>query len=133
MMIKRIAHVAYLVNDMKKTLAFYEQAFGFKPKFTLEDDQGKPWIVYVEVAKEQFIELFYTNDKVAFQPHQTYNHLCFEVIHLKEFVASLKEKGIKIKHDVILGKDNNYQAWIDDPDGNPIELMEYGKDALQLK
>jgi hypothetical protein len=28
--------------------------------------------------------------------------------------------------------DNSRQAWIDDPDGNAIELMEYGPSSLQL-
>jgi hypothetical protein len=36
-------------------------------------------------------------------------------------------------HPVILGKDHNYQCWVKDPDGNPIELMEYGKNAMQLQ
>jgi hypothetical protein len=28
--------------------------------------------------------------------------------------------------------DNSRQAWIADPDGNSIELMEYGYSSLQL-
>jgi hypothetical protein len=28
--------------------------------------------------------------------------------------------------------DNSHQAWIADPDGNAIELMEYGFSSLQL-
>jgi hypothetical protein len=28
--------------------------------------------------------------------------------------------------------DNSRQAWVTDPDGNAIELMEYGASSLQL-
>lgn len=31
-----------------------------------------------------------------------------------------------------LGMDNSWQAWITDPDGNRIELMEYGPSSMEL-
>jgi hypothetical protein len=32
-----------------------------------------------------------------------------------------------------MGMDNSRQAWVADPDGNEIELMEYGAASLQLR
>jgi len=34
--------------------------------------------------------------------------------------------------EISMGMDNARQAWIADPDGNAIELMEYGHSSLQL-
>jgi hypothetical protein len=34
--------------------------------------------------------------------------------------------------EISTGMDNSRQAWIADPDGNQIELMEYGHSRLQL-
>ena len=34
--------------------------------------------------------------------------------------------------EISLGMDNSRQAWIADPDGNSIELMEYGYSSLQI-
>jgi hypothetical protein len=31
-----------------------------------------------------------------------------------------------------MGMDNSRQAWVTDPDGNAIELMEYGYSSMQL-
>ena len=132
-MIKGIAHVAYQVTNMERSVLFYEKAFGFKKKFELFDDQNRPWIVYLQVNESQFIELFYANDSIYVAPHQSYQHLCIEVTDINHEAMRLTDLGFKLKHPVILGKDHNYQCWIDDPDGNPIELMEYGIDALQLK
>lgn len=133
-MVKGIAHLAFQVTDMEKSIAFYENAFGFKKKFTLQDDQGQPWIVYLEVSKTQFIELFYAHNQLNQKPGTTsYQHLCLEIKGIFEFADELIKKGFVLDQPIILGKDNNYQCWIHDPDGNPIELMEYGKDALQLR
>lgn len=132
-MIKGIAHVAYQVSDMKKAVAFYETAFGFKKKFELFDDEQKPWIIYLQVNQNQFIELFYAKHPIEVHQKVSYQHLCLEVDDISLFAHDLEKKGIPLLHPIILGKDHNYQCWVKDPDGNPIELMAYGKDSLQLK
>lgn len=60
-----------------------------------------------------------------------YKHFCLEVTALDEFCRRLKEKGVQVS-EISLGMDNSRQAWITDPDGNAIELMEYGPSSLQL-
>lgn len=133
-MVTGIAHLAFQVTDMEKSIAFYEKAFGFQKKFTLEDEKGNPWIVYLQVSKTQFIELFYAHETLKKAPHQSsYQHLCLEVKKINQLADSLVKKGIPLLHPVILGLDHNYQCWVEDPDGNPIELMEYGINALQLQ
>ncbi len=133
-MIKGIAHLAFQASNMDASIRFYQNAFGFQPKFTLEDDQNKPWIVYLEVGNDQFIELFYTHSPLIRQPNaSSYQHLCLEVSDIQAVAARLLEKGFPLDHPVSLGKDNNYQCWTHDPDGNPIELMEYGPGSLQKR
>jgi lactoylglutathione lyase len=60
-----------------------------------------------------------------------YRHFCLEVTGLDEFCKALKDKGMEVS-EITLGLDNSRQAWIADPDGNDIELMEYGSSSLQL-
>lgn len=58
-MIKDIAHIALNPLDMDRTVDFFEQVFGWKKAFELHKDNGNPWIVYLKVCKEHFLELFY--------------------------------------------------------------------------
>jgi len=131
-MIKGIAHLAFQVSKMDESIMFYDKAFGFKKKFTLEDDDNNPWIVYLEVSKTQFIELFYSNQTFSRKDPMSYQHLCLEVSDIFEFEQHITSQGMSLDKPVIMGKDNNYQCWMNDPDGNPIEIMQYTKDSLQL-
>jgi catechol 2,3-dioxygenase-like lactoylglutathione lyase family enzyme len=132
-MIKGIAHLAFRVSDIDRSVAFYEKAFGFKRKFSLDNDDGSPWLVYLQVNDNQFIELFPSSDPVDQPQSRSYQHLCIEVENIEDVAKRLVEKGIKLDEPVSLGLDNNYQCWLHDPDGNPIELMEYGRDAMQKR
>ncbi len=60
-----------------------------------------------------------------------YKHFCLEVTGLDEYCKDLKNKGVDVT-DIKTGMDNSRQAWIADPDGNQIELMEYSHSSLQL-
>jgi len=90
--------------------------------------------VYLQVTKNQFIELFYAHHPLTVVPAVTsYQHLCLEVEDIHRLADEIVRKGVKLNQPVSMGLDNNFQCWIADPDGNPIELMEYGLSSLQLR
>ncbi len=134
---KRIAHTAFKVRNMEESLKFYVDGLGFKRKFELEDEIERPWIVYLEIAPLQYIELFYDFDNcdkgVQDYEHIGYLHLSIEVDDIKKLKEELIKNGVRIQQDIALGIDNTYQMWVEDPDGNPIEFMEYTKKSLQLQ
>jgi predicted enzyme related to lactoylglutathione lyase len=130
-MIKAIAHLAISVADMETSMRFYSEALGFTPKFSLKDEKGRPWIEYLEVAKDQFVELFYASKRENDFAKQSFQHVCFEVTDIEAHAKRIVDSGWKLVHPVTTGLDFNKQCWTVDPDGNPIELMEYGERALQ--
>ena len=127
----RIGHLAYSTFDLDKTLAFYRDMLGFQHIFSLADDQGKRWIEYLMTADGRFIELFVPEGAAA--STGTYKHLCLEVDDVAAAVKELEEKGVKINSYVRQGSDGNYQAWISDPDGRDIELMQLAESSDQFK
>jgi lactoylglutathione lyase len=122
-----IAHLAITVKDMEKSLDFYTRALGFKKAFEIPDPQtGKPWIQYLHIGGGQFIELFYngTKDNPWSEDLRGFNHICLNVDDIHAVVGRLKQAGVETTDGPKQGSDSNWQAWIMDPDGIRIELMQ---------
>ena len=139
-MIRQLAHLNFVTNDLSKIIDFYVNKLSMKVKFTLDNKEGQPFGYYFECGGTTFIEFF--DQKMAAEVWggnveeltigNRYRHFCLEVTGLDEFCAELKSKGVEVSA-VSTGLDHARQAWIADPDGNQIELMEYGHSSLQLK
>ena len=138
-MIRQLAHLNFVTNDLSKIIDFYVNKLGMKVKFTLDNRDGQPFGYYFECGNSTFLEFFdqamaaeVWGGKVEDLAIGTrYKHFCLEVIGLDEFCKELKSKGVDVS-EISMGMDNSRQAWIADPDGNQIELMEYGPSSLQL-
>jgi lactoylglutathione lyase len=131
-----IAHLAITVKDMPKSLDFYTRILGFKKVFEIpEPETGKPWIEYLYLGGRQFIELFYdgTKDNPWSGELRGFNHICMEVDDIHSVVDRLKEEGITITQGPNQGCDYNWQAWILDPDGIRIELMQIDSQSPHYK
>ncbi len=132
--IASIGHVAMRVKDIDRSLDFYVNKLGFAEMFRLDRD-GKLWIVYLRLTDSQFLELFpdAVGDRAPKEDTVGLNHVCLECDDLDLVVSQITEKGIPLFRPKKLGADNNYQAWIEDPDGNRIELMQMGKGSMQAE
>lgn len=129
-----IGHVAIRVKDIDRSLDFYVNKLGFQEMFRLDRD-GKLWIVYLRITDDQYLELFPEGvgergpgvDDVGF------NHMCLAVDDLDGAIAELAAHGVPLSRPKKVAVDRNAQAWIEDPDGNRLELMQLAPDALQLE
>ena len=77
-----IAHTAFNVKDMDKSVSFYEEVFDFKKAFALNNpNDNKPWIVYMYVGKDQFLELFYdAKNEIPYNDANIgFSHICLAV------------------------------------------------------
>ena len=134
-MITGITHVAVNAKDMEKSLDFYVRVLGFKKVFSITHPQtGAPWIEYLQ-AGNQFVELFYngTVDNPWNVTLRGFNHLCLQVDDIYSMVKGIEEKGYPMDSPVKEGRDKNFQAWLKDPDGVRIELMQISPESLQGK
>ena len=138
-MIRQLAHLNFVTNDLDKIIDFYVNKLGLKVKFTLNNKENQPFGVYFECGNSTFIEVFdqalavkeWGGKVQALTAGTLYKHFCLEVTGLDEFCQKLKSRGVAVT-EITTGMDNSRQAWIADPDGNSIELMEYGPMSLQL-
>lgn len=133
-MITGIGHVAFRVTDLERALSFYCGVLGFREAFRLErEDRPSPWIVYLRVAENIFVELFpVPADTVTpIDPRAGYSHYCLTVDDLPATLAEMAGRGLAIEGAPKLGLDGNWQYWVTDPDGNRIELMQIMPDSRQ--
>lgn len=133
-MITGIAHLAFRVSDLDRSLDFYCRQLGMREAFRLDrEGHPSPWIVYLRMAPGQFIELFpHREGPIPPQdPTYAYQHLCLSVDDMRATLEQLKERGLEITGEPRQGRDHNWQYWIADPDGNRIELMQMSPDSPQ--
>lgn len=126
-MITAIGHVAFRITDLDRALGFYVEKLGFREAFRMErEGQPSPWIVYLQIAPGQFLELFPGGEgEVPPRDRRAgYNHFCLLVDDLRVTLDELRAHGVAIDGEPKQGSDGNWQYWIEDPDGNAIELME---------
>ncbi len=154
-MVKEIGHVSFKVKDMKVSQDFYIKKMGFRKCFEIkrradggvptEDevvkdsgtyDRDKVWIVYIQVADRQFIELFTLDAGDEENSHQEnstgYLHLAIIVEDIQAFRDEIVSRGVEIDIEPKMGMDGTWQMWVHDPDGNKIECMQYTEKSAQL-
>ena len=153
MNITQLGHLAFTCRDLNASLHFYRDLLGFREKFRLYygDIMGEektdetpevqikrktPWIIYVELPGQVFIELFDAGDATVYAipdgSQFNYQHLSLLVDDIFATQAELQEKGVEIDIAPSLGVDHTWQMWTHDPDGNKIEWMQYTDQSMQL-
>ena len=128
-MITGLAHACFTVGDLDSALEFYRDGLGLKEAFDYVDENGRRYGVYLHLGGRNFIELF-TGLLGERADNQSYKHICLEVDDIETTVALLCDRGIDVS-PIKMGKDQSYQAWITDPDGNRIELHHYTPESWQ--
>jgi ABC-type sugar transport system permease subunit len=97
---------------------------------------GSPWLIYLRITDDQFLEIFPGAEQDRAPASWRANgvtHICLTVVDIDDVVKRLTAKGVKLLLPLKDGADGNRQAWIEDPDGNRIELMEMMPGCLKEK
>jgi lactoylglutathione lyase len=133
--ISSLGHIGIKVKNLEKSMAFYTETMGFPEMFRLHRDDGRVWLVYLRITDDQYLEIFpeAIQDRAPEPENNGINHFCLTVENIEEIVRQLEAKGVALYWPLKTGADNNRQAWVLDPDGNRIELMEMASNALQFK
>ncbi|RPI03987.1 MAG: VOC family protein [Ignavibacteriae bacterium] len=139
-MITQLAHINFFSDQPKEMIDFYVQKLGLKIAFTLDHENGEPFGWYIECGKMSFIEIFDQAGAVQqwggtveqLKSGSRFRHVCFEVKDLESYRNVLAGRNVPITA-VTVGMDNSKQAWVKDPDGNDIELMEYTPASFQVR
>ena len=126
---RRLAHVCIGATDLAETERFYVETLGMEKAFDFTR-AGQRIGFYLKAGDATFIEVFAEEDEV-FAERPLIRHFCLEAEDLDEAIAALQSQGLEISEKK-LGADGAWQAWITDPSGVRIELMQYSDDSSQF-
>jgi lactoylglutathione lyase len=130
-----LGHVAIKVTDLDRSLDYYVNKLGFPEMMRLHKDDGSTWLVYLRITDEQYLEVFpgAENDRAPGWNANGLNHVCLTVDDIDPVLVQVEKAGLQLLLPLKTAVDGNRQAWLEDPDGNRIELMEMAPASLQAK
>ena len=129
-MITDLGHAAFAAHDLERSLDFYAR-LDMHEAFRLNHEDGSLMLVYLHIAGDRFIEIFPGGPAPDPDRRGSFMHLCLLTGDLHATVEQLRQAGVVIEQEPKVGLDHNWQAWIRDPDGNSIELMQLAEESPQ--
>ncbi len=128
-MFKRLAHVCIGATDLAQSEQFYVEGLGMRKAFDFFRGD-KQFGFYVAAGETTFIEVFAQSEEPLLD-RPLIKHFCLEVDDIDAVIKQLKTNGVDVSAKK-MGGDHNWQAWITDPSGVRIELMQYSDMSTQF-
>jgi len=133
MAIKKFLHTRMRVNDLEKTLKFYQEALGFNVSRRNTSPRGAQLAFLAVPNSDEEIELCQMPPgapSVHVQPDLM--HLAFEVEDLEAFAAEAKAKGYPLSDGPTKTSSGSVIAFLDAPEGYEVELIQKARGATTI-
>ena len=124
----KFLHVMLRVNDLDKSINFYQNIFDLKLLRKNDNQEYKYTLAFLGYGNEDshtVIELTYNWGESNYQLGTAFGHLAFGVENIQDAVNKAREYGVKVTREPgpVLGG-STIIAFIEDPNGYKIELIE---------
>jgi glyoxylase I family protein len=122
-------HIALTVNNLRESIKFYTDMFGFKATESyLKNESGAKFVYMVgesgvRIELWEFPDMKENKDDLEDLKVRGLRHICFEVEDIEKTVAELKEKGFEFPEPE-MGSSGRRYTLSKDPNGIAIELLE---------
>ncbi len=129
----RFLHTSIFVNNMDESIDFYTNKLGLKLLDGPFHYPGNADMAFVGSDWNAYIELVYDlEEHPPYTIGNRYEHLAIEADgELEPYIAQLRERGVKILKDAYKSPSGTRAiAFIEDPNGIPVEVLEPRKAAV---
>ena len=126
-MVKKLLHTRMRVNDLNRTVKFYQDALGLKLSRSHTSPRGAQLAFLTTPNSDEEIEICQLPNAPAVQVQPDLMHLAFEVDDLNAFAAELKKKGFSLSDGPTQTSSGSVIAFIDAPEGYEVELIQRAK------
>lgn len=126
LMVTKLLHTRYRVNDLEKTVHFYTQVLGLEEVKRHKSPRGSELVFLKTPNSDELIEIcsYPASGPVIVGPDLT--HLAFEVADLAAFAEHAAAHGYPLSDGPTESSSGTF-AFIDAPEGYEIELIQYRK------
>jgi lactoylglutathione lyase len=125
MTVKKLLHTRYRVNDIERSVKFYQDALGLTVSRRHTSPRGAQLVFLSTPNSVEEIELCQMPaGAVPVQVQSDLTHLAFEVDDLRAFAAVLKAKGYELSDGPTTTGSGSLIAFIDAPEGYEVELIQ---------
>lgn len=128
----RILHIMLRVADLQRSIDFYETQLGMRIVRREDHHQGRFTLAFLGYGAEEaetVLELTHNWDGRDYTHGTAFGHLALGVGDVYAAVQRLADSGVRVTRPPgpLVGRDSEIIAFIEDPDGYKIELIERPK------
>jgi lactoylglutathione lyase len=124
----RILHTCLNVSDLDRSIHFYTTKLGLKLTSRREVKQNNAEIAFFKDESGGAIELTHWRDKKSLVEGDNFDHIAFAVDDVAAEIERLRAGGVAVAMEPFsLQGSTSKIAFIKDPDGNWLELIEVGQ------
>jgi len=122
----KILHTCLNVTDMDRSIEFYTKQIGLKFVSRREVKQNNAEIAFLKDDAAGALELTHWRDKKSLSEGDNFDHIAFETGNIDAIVRQLRAQGVTIAMEPFsLQGSSSKIAFVNDPDGNWLELIEH--------
>jgi len=123
----RLLHTMLRVGDLQRSIDFYTHVLGMKLLRRKDYPDGRFTLAFVGYGEESgntVIELTHNWDTDCYDIGSGFGHIAIEVDDVYQAVEELRGRGGKVIRDAgPMNAGSTIIAFIEDPDGYPVELI----------
>jgi lactoylglutathione lyase len=123
-MVKKLLHTRMRVNDIERTVKFYQDALGLTISRRHTSPRGAQLVFLATPNSDEEIEICQLPNSPSVQVQPDLMHLAFEVADLAAFAAAIEKKGYKLSDGPTKTSSGHTIAFIDAPEGYEVELIQ---------
>ena len=129
----RMLHTMLRVGDLKKSLEFYQDVLGMRLLRQKDYPEGRFTLAFVGYggeAESTVLELTHNWDTAQYDLGNAYGHIAIEVDDAAAVCDQVRAKGGKVVREAgPMKHGSTVIAFVSDPDGYKIELIERADDT----
>jgi lactoylglutathione lyase len=126
----RILHTCLNVSNIDRSIEFYRKEIGLRFVSRREVKQNNAEIAFLQDEDGGAIELTYWRDKKELKEGDNFDHIALAVDDVRKSIDGLKANGVTIAMEPFsLSGSSSKIAFIKDPDGNWLELVEEARSS----